>query len=139
MQWSPEQSTDGWVGGLADLEGLQPPDETWCSCKGERRGFKRSHLPLPPHMLNGSIAASQILLLSFSSGPLVGVQFDPRGAPARSHCCSSSYSSSSFCLNEPVSGILQFTLGSRCRAVSSILFILAAAVDPAAGGRLVGI
>ena len=50
----------------------------------ERRGFKRSHLP-PSHMLNGSIAASQILSSSSSSshsplGP--GSSIWPPGSPA---------------------------------------------------------
>ena len=117
------------MGSLADLGGCISQTRRWCSCKGGgRRGFKRPpalHL-LPPHMLNGSIAASQILLLLlFSSGPW---EFnlapgEPGPTPA-----------SLLSVYQPYQcRIRNFTIypllsRARCRAVSTILFILAAVV-----------
>ena len=89
----------------------------------ERRGFKRSHLP-PSHMLNGSIAASQILsppppppsphILHWA----LGVQFGPRGVSLQLL----------FFLSVQRVRIRNFTIYplSRCRAGRPILFILAA-------------
>ena len=64
----------------------------------ERRGFKRSHLP-SSHMLNGSIAASQILSSSYSSSSSSS-SYSPLGPGSSIWPPGSSYSSS-FCPESP--------------------------------------
>ena len=113
--------------------GLQPPDETWCSCKRDG-ALNGATCLLPPsshaQWLNSCFSDSLLLLLLLlpsSSGPW---EFNlAPGEPA-----------------VPLLQLLFFFLSrarirnftiyprisrARCRAVSSILFILAAAVvDP---------
>ena len=80
MQWSLEQSTDGWGAGLT--LGLQPPDETWCSCKRDG-ALNGATCLLPPsshaQWLNSCFSDS-LLFLPLLLLRALGVQFGPRGA-----------------------------------------------------------
>ena len=108
--------------------GLQPPDETWCSCKRDG-ALNGATCLLPPS------SHAQWLNSCFSDSPpplillwALGVQFGPRGA------CGPTAAATLLLLSR--ARIRNFTIyprisRARCRAVSSILFILAAAVvDP---------
>ena len=125
-------------GGLALTLELQPPDETWCSCKRDG-ALNGATCLLPPsshaQWLNSCFSDSLLLLLLPSSSGPWEFNLAP-GEPAVP------LQLLFFFLSR--ARIRNFTIyprisRARCRAVRSILFILAAAAVVELAGRLVGI